>query len=347
MRAAVLTAAAMAAVAAGSAGRIAVADAVAPAPPQPYTVSPAAVVENGKPLRLVITGQHLAAVNAVVLDPPVASRSFTVLDDEVIQVVLPATTPPGDYSIRVLAPGAGSDPSADLEVVVESAPPPPTVAAAPVRPKYSFDPAPGYGPQSSGTGEQAARPGGGTVAAAAAAPVVAPLPGPAGPPLSPAMIVLAGLLAGGLGYALWGSAGRLAAARETGVLVQAVGRPAQRLRLGRVCVNCGRLYWRLRTRRDLWRIGDCCSVACVLDHGDALLEACHAADVASSRLRGMVRLESALASEAHDTAAAHAAYLPRLIAELEHAAHEEHLTGQPMAALLPAPELVPVPPTSA
>ena len=61
----------------------------------------------------------------------------------------------------------------------------------------------------------------------------------------------------------------------------------------------------------------------------------------------MARLESALASEAHDTAAAHAAYLPRLLAELEQAVHEEHLTGQPMAALLPAPELVPVPPTTA
>ena len=328
--------------------RVAAGAADSPAPVL-ASVSPAQVVENGKPIRLVIIGQGLSGVNAVLFAPQLPSRSFTVLGDEVIQVILPADTPPAAYSIRVLTPAGGSDPGAQLEVVIEAAPPPPSAAAAPARPRYSFDPAPGFGPQASathhpaaGSGPAAARASGALLSIPAANRVPAP-------PFGAAMVILAGLLAGGLGYALWGSAGRLTTVRRTGLLIQLVGRPGQRLRLAHVCANCARLHWRWTTRADLWRTGDYCSLGCLLDHGDALIEACYADDVASSRLHGMARLEAALEAESAAAGEARAAYLPRLLtdlepADLEGACLEGHLIGQPMAAVLPAPELVPLPP---
>jgi hypothetical protein len=84
-------------------------------------------------------------------------------------------------------------------------------------------------------------------------------------PSSPLLVIALGLALGYLVYMLWGEAGHMAVARRQGLLAQIVGRPVQRLHLGRICLQCGRLHLVLATRRDLWRAGSICSVQCFVD----------------------------------------------------------------------------------
>jgi hypothetical protein len=84
-------------------------------------------------------------------------------------------------------------------------------------------------------------------------------------PSSPLLVIALGLALGCLVYMLWGEAGHLAVARHQGLLAHIVGRPVQRLHLGRICLQCGRLHLVLNTRRDLWRAGRICSVKCFVD----------------------------------------------------------------------------------
>jgi hypothetical protein len=95
----------------------------------------------------------------------------------------------------------------------------------------------------------------------------AALPGPAGVPSkpSPLLVIALGLALGFLVYLLWGDAGRLGPVHRQGLLAHIIGRPAQRLHLGRVCPQCGRPHLLFSTRRDLWRAGSICSVACFVD----------------------------------------------------------------------------------
>ncbi|MEA2618151.1 MAG: hypothetical protein QOE72_3934 [Chloroflexota bacterium] len=84
-------------------------------------------------------------------------------------------------------------------------------------------------------------------------------------PSSPLLVIALGLALGCLVYMLWGDAGHLAVARRQGLLAHIVGRPVQRLHLGRICLQCGRLHLVMTTRRDLWRAGSICSVQCFVD----------------------------------------------------------------------------------
>jgi hypothetical protein len=84
-------------------------------------------------------------------------------------------------------------------------------------------------------------------------------------PSSPLLVIALGLALGCLIYMLWGDAGHLAVASRQGLLAHIVGRPVQRLHLGRICLQCGRLHLVMATRRDLWRAGSICSVQCFVD----------------------------------------------------------------------------------
>jgi hypothetical protein len=60
------------------------------------------------------------------------------------------------------------------------------------------------------------------------------------------------------------------------------------LHLGRICLQCGQLHWKWRTRRELWRAGDYCSATCFVTSQDAEYSAHSSEQVASSRLRDVV-----------------------------------------------------------
>jgi hypothetical protein len=250
------------------------------------SVTPPFVVLDGRPLQVTLSGHDLLGVNAVNLAPLVTRRSFTVFNDATILLTLPAEVAPGDYTIIVNTPTGGSDPTAAPRLTVRAAsssgiadlgPPPP--------PLFSFAPAPSA---------QAGRP---LPSAEASAPPTPPPPA-AAPATATTVatrhipdgvwVVVIGLFAGALAYAVWGSAGRMAMARRQGVLANVVARPVQRLHLGRICRQCGRLHWKWRTRRELWKVGDYCSATCFVTSQDAEFTAHSGEQVASSRLRDVV-----------------------------------------------------------
>jgi hypothetical protein len=184
----------------------------------------------------------------------VADRSFIAYGDSTLLVTLPADLAPGDYAATAVSP-AGSSNAGDAEFTVVLAADPAQAAAsppaplAPAAPKYSFEPIPQprYQPQ--------------TGVVDAGITVRRPTPGAPGA-LNPLLLLPLGILLGGLGYLLWGRPGRLATADRQGLAAQLVGRPAQALHIGRICLQCGRLHFVLRTRRDLWRAGRFCSATC-------------------------------------------------------------------------------------
>ena len=106
----------------------------------------------------------------------------------------------------------------------------------------------------------------------------------AGVRLDPLSVVALGVL-GCLGYLLWGRAGRLGIARRQGFLAHLVGRPIQRLRLGRVCLQCGRMHHVAATPRELWKAGHFCSVTCLVDAQEADEAALEAERAAEHRMR--------------------------------------------------------------
>jgi hypothetical protein len=219
------------------------------APPRVTGTAPRVLVHNGKPLQLTITGANLATVNQIFLTPVVADRSFIAYGDSTLLVTLPADLAPGDYEATAVSP-AGSSNAGNAEfTVVLAAAPAGAAAGPPAAPRYSFAPMPQsrYEPQ---TGVVDA----GTTVRHATAPAPAPL--------NPLLLLPLGILLGGLGYLLWGRPGRLATADRQGLAAQLVGRPAQALHIGRICLQCGRLHFVLRTRRDLWRAGRFCSATC-------------------------------------------------------------------------------------
>jgi hypothetical protein len=108
----------------------------------------------------------------------------------------------------------------------------------------------------------------------------------AGARLSPLLLVPLGAVLGGcLGYLLWGQAGRLDIARHRGFLAHLVGRPVQRLGLGRVCLQCGRMHYIPTTPRELWKGGHFCAVTCLVDAQAADEAALEAERTAEQRMR--------------------------------------------------------------
>jgi hypothetical protein len=115
------------------------------------------------------------------------------------------------------------------------------------------------------------------------------------------LVIALGLALGFLVYLLWGDAGRLAVAHRQGLLAHIVGRPVQRLHLGRICLQCGRLHLVLNTRRDLWRAGTICSVKCFVDAQAADSAAQDGERTAVTRMRELLAhpdLEGALTGDA-------------------------------------------------
>ncbi|HEY2703893.1 MAG TPA: hypothetical protein VGL20_09405 [Candidatus Dormibacteraeota bacterium] len=261
------------------------------APPVVTSVSPLLLVPNGQPFHLTLTGFNLATVNQVFLNPVVVGRSFSAAGDTVLQLTLPADTPAGDYTVRVVSTAGSSDPgSAQLTVgsAIAAAPP---AANLPSVPRYSFAPAPRpiYQPES------------GVVGPASPSSVA---PAPSRGPVSPVLLLPLGIVLGGLGYLLWGRPGRLSAAERQGLAAHLIGRPAQALHVGRICLQCGRLHFVLATRRDLWQAGQFCSATCFVAAQDDDSAARAGESTAVTRMREMFvyseleqSLQAALASE--------------------------------------------------
>lgn len=271
---------------------IALADATQP--PVVTSVSPHVLVPDGQPFHVLLTGFNLATVNQVFLNPAVPGRSFSIAGDTVLQLTLPADTPLGDYTLRVASPAGGSDPTT-AQLSIAAAPVAAAPAGAVVAPQYSFAPYPGAATQ--------AEPQTGVIEPGVSVQHANP---PSPSPLSPIVLLPLGLVLGGLGYLLWGRPGRLAAADRQGLLAHLVGRPAQALHIGRICLHCGRLHFVLRTRSDLWRAGQFCSATCFVAAQDEDSAARAGESTAVTRMREMFvyseleqSLQAALAGDVH------------------------------------------------
>jgi hypothetical protein len=227
-------------------------------------VMPLQVVLDGKPVHLTLSGQSLSGVTTVIVTPLVAPQGFTAFNDQTLLVTLPATIAPGIYSVRVLSPDGGSNPSTAPQFQVFPAPLPSDTPAAKVaptpkptpRPKAAVplvgvvgttaDVAPSPSPRALATVPVVAS--GGSQVSASAAPVD----------------ILAGLILGAGLYMLWGRPRRLAGSWRKEPLRHLVGRPAQALHVGRICLYCGRMHFIVATRRDLWRAGKYCRARCFI-----------------------------------------------------------------------------------
>ena len=258
------TGAALAAAAAVSSTHVAAACDQYSCAPQLVAASPVQVTLDGKAVRITLQGQYLSDVTAVVLSPVTPIAGYTVYNATTILVTLPANVPPGVYSVRVLSPEGGSNPSFAPQFQVFAAPPPPTPTPAPTpTPK----PTPVPKPPVPETGTVVPTP---AVAAGLDDIVLPPPPstltaGPThgaegGGPIA----AFFGIALGGLVYILWGNPRRLDTSFRSDVLTHLAGRPAQALHLGRVCLYCGRLHFVWSTRRDLWKAGRYCRARCFM-----------------------------------------------------------------------------------
>jgi hypothetical protein len=251
--------------------------ALADAPPVVSNVLPAVVVLSGQPLHMTVTGANLTHTISLTLAPAVPGLSFGVANDQTVLVTLPASIPAGTYTLMVTTTGGLSDPATAPSFTVTAAPSTDAAAAAPA-PRYSFSPTPTEAPLASG-GSQ----GSGSVR-----PAVVPVR-PARAPAGSLLLVPLGSLLGALTYLLWGRPGRLAAASRRDLGAQLVARPAQALRIGRICLHCGRLHLILRTRRDLWRAGQFCSATCFVAAQEEDSAAQEAETTAHARLERIFR----------------------------------------------------------
>jgi len=265
-------------------------------PPVVTSVSPLTLVPNGQPFHLLLTGFNFTTVNQVFLNPAVEGRSFSIAGDTVLQITLPADTAAGDYTVRVVSPAGSSDPGA-AEFTIGSTQAAAAPAGAPQLPKYSFAPYPGTQPA------QQAEPETGVIAPGVSVSHADP---PAPKPLNPLILLPFGIVVGGLGYLLWGRPGRLAAADRQGLMAHLVGRPVQALNVGRICLQCGRLHFILRTRRDLWQAGQFCSATCFVAAQEDDSAARAGESTAVTRMREMFvyseleqSLQAALAGDVH------------------------------------------------
>lgn len=265
--------------------------ALADGPPTLTTVFPRVSVLNGQPLKVTLGGSTLTHVISVTLVPAVPGLSFTVANDNTILLTLPASIPADTYGIFVTATGGTSDPA---NVPTFSVVPP--VAADPgpatTLPKYSFSPMPGA----------RVEPTTGVLDPVSPATVTR---APSGGPLNPLLLLPLGVVLGGIGYLLWGRPGRLSAASRQGLVAHLVGRPAQALHVGRICLQCGRLHFVLATRRDLWQAGQFCSATCFVAAQEDDSAARAGETTAVARMRDMFvyreleqRLQAALVAEA-------------------------------------------------
>jgi hypothetical protein len=230
--------------------------------PQLGVVTPQEVVLSGRPLHLTLQGSGLSGVTGVLFSPLVPGMVFTVYNDTTILVTLPAGTPSAVYSVRVVSPDGGSDPSSSPIFQVDAAPPPseaptPRPKATP-RPTPVPAPAPSQAPPAPATGVVAIAQHDTPLLPAAAQPSAAPQP------VSAPIDVLAGLIIGGMVYVLWGSPRRLAGSWRSNPVAHALGRPALALHVGHICLYCNRLHYIWATRRDLWRAGRYCSPKCFI-----------------------------------------------------------------------------------
>ncbi|MEA2670717.1 MAG: hypothetical protein QOG45_937 [Chloroflexota bacterium] len=264
--------------------------ALADGPPTLTTILPRVTVLTGQPLRVTVSGSNLSHAISVTLVPAVSGLSFTVANDSTIILTMPASVPADTYGIFVTATNGTSDP-ADVPTFTV-VPPVAAGPAAPSLPRYSFSPVP----------QPRYEPTTGVVAGPVRPTTVAPVPSRW---LNPLLLLPAGMLFGGLGYLLWGRPGRLAAANRQGLAAQLVGRPAQALRIGRICLQCGRLHFVLGTRRDLWQAGQFCSATCFVAAQEDDSAAQAGERTAVVRMRDMFvyseleqRLQAALAAEA-------------------------------------------------
>jgi hypothetical protein len=267
--------------------------ALADSPPTLTTVWPQVSVLNGQPLRVTLGGSNLSHVISVTLVPAVPGLSLTVASDSTILVTIPASVPADTYGVFVTATGGTSDPGTMPTFSVV-----PAVAAEPgpvtTLPTYSFSPMPTPGTRVEPTTGVLGQVSPTTVTRA-----------PSGPPLNPLLLLPLGIVLGGIGYLLWGRPGRLSAADRQGLVAHLVGRPAQALHIGRICLQCGRLHFVLATRRDLWQAGQFCSATCFVAAQDDDSAARAGETTAVARMRDMFvyreleeRLQAALTAEA-------------------------------------------------
>jgi hypothetical protein len=263
-------------------------------PPVVTGISPQVLTPNGQPQHLVVTGFNLTTVNQVFLNPVVLGRSFSVVADTVVVLTLPADVPAGTYTVELVSPAGASNPgAAEITVGTAAVQPPAGAAVQPPVPAYSFAPAPVEQPE----------PLTGVVGAGTTVEHTTP---PSPRPLNPLLLLPLGGILGGLGYLLWGRPGRLAAADRQGLGAHLVGRPVQALHIGRICLQCGRLHFVLKTRRDLWQAGQFCSATCFVAAQEDDSAAKVGESTAVTRMREMFvyseleqSLQAALAGDMH------------------------------------------------
>lgn len=228
--------------------------------PELAGVTPLQISLDGKPLHLTLQGAGLSGVTAVIVAPNGTPLGWKVVDDQTMQLTLAPSTAPGIYSVRVISPQGGSDPSMAPQFEVFPAAPPSSPPTPTPKPTPTPRPTPTPTPPMPQTGTvpadtPAPQPSALPVVAAGASPV-----SPASAPID----VMAGLAIGAMFYILWGNARRLDGTWRSEPLRHLVGRPVQALHVGRVCLYCGRLHFILLTRRDLWRAGKYCRPKCFI-----------------------------------------------------------------------------------
>jgi hypothetical protein len=277
--------------------------ALADAPPVVGAVLPRVAIASGPPLHLTVTGANLSHTVSVSLAPAVPGLSFAVANDQTLLVTVPASVAADTYSLLVTTPGGTSDPASAPSFTV-SPPLATSTASAPPLPQYSFAPTPTEGPAPGATVMHPALPV--AHAAGPAQPAVTPAGSRGGAPNTVLLLCL-GVVLGALGYLLWGRPGRLATASRQDLAAQLVARPAQALRIGRICLQCGRLHLVVATRRDLWRAGQFCSATCFVAAQEEDAAAREAETEAEARMRRMFlspdldrSIEKALAADRSD-----------------------------------------------
>lgn len=225
------------------------------------SVTPQQIVLDGKPVHLTLYGENLGAVTAVIISPMATPQGWSAFNDQTLLVTLPATMQPGIYSVRAISADGGSDPTmAPQFQVFPAAPPPPSPA-----PLHKATPTPAPTPAPTPPLPESGVIGAvGQTPPPPSPPAAAVVSGAATSPVSAPMDIMVGLLAGAGFYLLWGRPRRLDTSWRAEPLRHLVGRPAQALGVGSVCLYCGRLHFVLLTRRDLWRARKYCRPRCFI-----------------------------------------------------------------------------------
>jgi len=233
-----------------------------PCVPQLISATPAQIVVNGRPLHITLQGGDLSGVTAVILSPVVPATGFTVFNDTTILVTLPAGTAPGAYSVRVVSPEGSSDPGSAPQFEVAAAEAPSQPPTPKPKPTPTPRPTPTPKPPMPETGIVVV--GQHDASPTPPPPAVLQSGGAQVSPTSAPIDIMAGLALGAIIYLLWGNPRRLAGSWRSAPLLHLLGRPAQALHLGQICLYCGRLHYVWATRRDLWHAGRYCGAKCFL-----------------------------------------------------------------------------------